>query len=395
MDNPSATRWAAVWAVFAGGLVAGAYICKVPPALPTLRANLGLTLVESGFIATMLNVVGGLAGMLAGVLADRFGQKRLALLGLAVMCVGGLLGAASAGFASLLIGRFIEGAGFILFTVAGTALMAQAAPAPRVRAKALALWSAYMPAGGSLALFAAPLVIGSFGWRGLWVGLSLAAAGAFALVARYAVAPPHGGVASLRLVLESLAQRGGIVLSLMFAFYVAQWTSVMIWLPTFVVDMRGGSTAAAALLTALMVLINVPGNLAGGWLLAHGVHRGRLTVGAFAIMALCSIGMLLDLFPDAVRFVLVLAFSACAGVIPAAVFSGIPLHARTPQHIATTNGMAMQSSQAGQFFGPILLAWLASRYGGWAASLSAMLAFAACGAACGFAIGAIERRRGR
>jgi MFS family permease len=82
-------------------------------------------------------------------------------------------------------------------------------------------------------------------------------------------------------------------------------------------------------------------------------------------------------------------------VIPAAVFSGVPMHARTPQHIATTNGMAMQSSQAGQFVGPIVLAWLASHYGGWAASLSAMLAFAGCGAACGFAIGAIERRRGR
>jgi len=91
----------------------------------------------------------------------------------------------------------------------------------------------------------------------------------------------------------------------------------------------------------------------------------------------------------------VLAFSSCAGVIPAAVFSGIPQHARTPQHIATTNGMAMQTSQIGQFFGPIVLAWLASRFGGWGASLSAMLAFAACGVACGFAIGAIERRRGR
>ena len=395
MDHPSATRWPAVWAVFTGGLVAGAYICKVPPALPTLRADLGLTLVESGFIATMLNVMGGLAGMLAGVLADRFGQKRLALAGLAVMCAGGLFGAASWGFASLLVGRFFEGAGFILFTVAGTALMAQAAPEPRVRAKALALWSAYMPAGGSLALFAAPLVIGSFGWRGLWIALALAAAGAFGLVARYAVAAPHGSVASLRLVVESLAQHGSIVLSLMFAFYVAQWTSVMIWLPTFVVDVRGGSTATAALLTALMVLINVPGNLAGGWLVARGVRRGPLTVAAFAIMALCSTGMLLDLLPDAARFFLVLAFSSCAGVIPAAVFSGIPQHARTPQHIATTNGMAMQTSQIGQFFGPIVLAWLASRFGGWGASLSAMLAFAACGVACGFAIGAIERRRGR
>jgi len=395
LDNPPTTRWPAVWAVFAGGLVAGAYICKVPPALPRLREDLGLTLVESGFIATMLNVMGGVAGMFAGVLADRFGQKRLALAGLAVMCAGGLLGAASGGFASLLVARFFEGAGFILFTVAGTALMAQAAREPRSRAKALALWSAYMPSGGSLALLAAPLVIETVGWRGLWVALALAAAGAFVLVARYAIAPPHGSVASLRLVAESLAQRGGIVLSLIFAFYVAQWTSVMIWLPTFVVDARGGSTSTAALLTALMVLINVPGNLAGGWLIAHGVRRGPLTVIAFCIMALCSTGMLLDLLPDALRFALVLVFSSCAGVIPAAVFSGVPVHARTPQHIATTNGMVMQSSQIGQFFGPIVLAWLATRYGGWAASLSAMLAFAACGVAGGLAIGAIERGRGR
>ena len=395
MDEPSATRWPAVWAVFAGGLVAGAYITKVPPALPTLRESLGLTLVESGFIATMLNVTGAVAGMLAGVLADRFGPKRLALAGLAVMCAGGLLGAASWDFTSLLAGRFLEGAGFILFTVAGAALMARAAPAPRARAKALALWSAYMPSGGSLALLAAPLAIDAFGWRGLWIVLALASALAFVLVARYAIAPPHGAVATLQLVLESLAQRGSIVLSLMFAFYVAQWTSVMIWLPTFVVEQRGGSTATAALLTALMVLINVPGNLAGGWLLSRGVPRGTLTVAAFVVMALCATGMLLEFLPDAARFALVLMFSSCAGVIPAAVFSGVPMHARTPQHIATTNGMAMQSSQAGQFVGPIVLAWLASHYGGWAASLSAMLAFAGCGAACGFAIGAIERRRGR
>ena len=160
MDARAAARWPAVWAVFAGGLVAGAYIGKVPPALPVLRAELGLTLVQSGFVATMFNVVGGLAGMLAGVLADRFGPKRLALLGLAILSAGGFLGAAARSFAPLLIGRFLEGAGFILFTVAGAALMSAAAPEPRARAKALSLWSAYMPAGGSLALLAAPLVIG-------------------------------------------------------------------------------------------------------------------------------------------------------------------------------------------------------------------------------------------
>ena len=154
------TRWPAVWAVFAGGLICGAYIGKVPPALPAQRLELGLTLVESGFIATTFNIIGLLVGMFVGVLCDRFGHKRLGLAGLAVMCLAGLLGAAAWNFPSLLVSRFFEGVGFILFTVPGSALMAAAADSPE-RAKVMGLWSAYMPSGGSAAILLAPLVLGA------------------------------------------------------------------------------------------------------------------------------------------------------------------------------------------------------------------------------------------
>ncbi|HKU45689.1 MAG TPA: MFS transporter, partial [Burkholderiales bacterium] len=67
------TNWPAVWVIFAGGLAAGAYMTKVPPALPLLRADLGLTLVESGWIQTMLYTIGAVAGVFFGVLAERSG----------------------------------------------------------------------------------------------------------------------------------------------------------------------------------------------------------------------------------------------------------------------------------------------------------------------------------
>jgi len=385
------TRWPAVWAVFAGGLICGAYIGKVPPALPAQRAELALSLVESGFIATTFNIIGLLVGMFIGVLCDRYGHKRLGLAGLAVMCLAGLLGAGAWNFPSLLMSRFFEGVGFILFAVAGSALMAAAADSAD-RAKVLGLWSAYMPAGGSVAILLAPLVLDAWGWRGLWVTVSAVAAIGFLLVARHSPTPRYGGVASMRLALESLAQPASVALALLFAFYVAQWTSVMIWLPTILVDERGTAPAVASLLTALMVLVNVPGNLGGGWLLSRGVGRGPLILAACAIMAVCDAGMLSPLLPDALRYFLVLAFSMCAGVIPACIFTGVVVHAKTPQHVGTTNGMVMQTSQAGQFFGPIVLAWLASHFGGWGASLWAMLAFAACGALCGYAVLRIEAR---
>jgi MFS family permease len=386
------TRWPAVWAVFAGGLVCGAYIGKVPPALPAQREELGLTLVESGFIATTFNVIGLLVGMFVGVLCDRFGHKRLGLAGLAVMCLAGLLGAAAWDFPSLLASRFLEGVGFILFTVAGSALMVASAADNRDRPKVMGLWSSYMPSGGSLALLVAPLLIAAWGWRGSWVTWSLAAAVALVLVARFAPTPRYGEVRSMKLALESLRQPGSVALALLFAFYVAQWTSVMIWLPTFLVDERGASQGLASLLTALMVLVNVPGNVGGGWLLAHGVRRGKLILAAAAIMAVTDLAMLSGALPDALRFLAVLVFSCCAGAIPSAIFSGVVVHAKTPEHIGTTNGMVMQTSQAGQFFGPIVLAWLATNFGGWGASLWAMLAFAAGGALCGYAVLRIEAR---
>ncbi|MSQ50119.1 MAG: MFS transporter [Betaproteobacteria bacterium] len=365
---------------------------KVAPALPLQRAELGLTLVESGFIATTFNVMGGLVGMLAGTMCDRYGHRRLGLTGLAILTLAGLLGSMAWSFPVLLASRFFEGIGFILFTVVATALITTAADDPRDRAKALGLWSAYMPTGGGLALLLAPPVIAAWGWRGLWVLLALGAAACLVLAARYAPRPKFGGITSLRLIAESLAQRGNIVFALLFMFYVSQWSSVMIWLPTFLVDERGASATSAALLTALMVLVNAPGNIAGGWLLAHGVRRGPLIVTASAVMATCSLGMFGGFLPDTARYLLCLVFSACAGVIPGAIFSGLPVHAKTPQHISTANGLVMQASQAGQFFGPIALAWLASRYGGWDATLWAMLAFATGGALCGFALERIERR---
>lgn len=386
------TQWRGVWAVFAGGLVAGAYMTKVPPALPGLRGELGLTLVESGLIVTTFNLLGMLVGMVAGMVCDRLGHKRLALGGLAVMAAGGVLGAAAHSFGALLFSRFVEGVGFILFAVPAPALMTSLTANARDRAKALGIWSAYMPTGGTIALLAAPLVIGMTGWRGLW--LALAAAAVLAMIPFAAAVPPArpAQLGSLRLVAESVRQKGNLAMALLFACYVAQWTSIMVWLPTFLTE-QGAAASVAALATALMVLVNAPGNLLGGWLLSRGVARGRLVVSASAIAALCEIGMFASNLPGALRYALVLAFSFCAGVIPASIFAGLPVHARSPQHIATGNGMVLQFSNLGQFFGPLVVAWLASRFGGWQASLWALLAFAAGAAACGVALGRIERMR--
>jgi len=384
--------WRGVWAIFAIGVTSAAYIGKAPPALPMLRGELDLTLVESGLIATIFNVLGGVVGIFAGMLADRFGHKRAALTGLAALVGGSLLGVFAADYAAVLVGRFFEGAGFILASVSGVALMThvtQLADRPR----AMALWSAYMPTGGTAALVAAPWLLAAVGWRGLWLVIAVLTAGCFLLVLRAVPAvAPHARVGFARLARESLSQPGSLLLCVAFIGYAAQWASVLVWLPTFAIDERGASTELAALLTAGMVAANVPGNLLGGPLMARGVSRARLIAFGACVQALSSAGIFLDLLPDVGRYLSCLSFSFFGGLIPMAVMSGIAVHARTPAHIGTTNGMVMQVSQIGQFFGPMLVAWLATRFA-WSASLGAMLAYAALTLGAGIAIGRVEAQR--
>jgi len=53
----------------------------------------------------------------------------------------------------------------------------------------------------------------------------------------------------------------------------------------------------------------------------------------------------------------------------------------------------MQASHIAQFGLPILVAWIASRLGGWSATLDTMLVLAALGVAAGIAVGRVERAR--
>jgi predicted MFS family arabinose efflux permease len=247
-----------------------------------------------------------------------------------------------------------------------------------------------MPTGGTLALLLAPLALAQLGWRALWLGLAAYTALCAVLLVRYVPPAPFGGrTRSLRLLAESLARPGALALCVAFICYVGQWSSVMTWLPTFAVDERGATQGTAALLTAAFVAINIPGNQLGGVLLRRGVPRGAVLAGGALAMGISALGLLAAGATDALRLACALGFSLLGGVIPAAVFSGSTVHAKSPEHIGTMNGMLMQASHLSQFVLPILFAWIASR-GGWSASLGTMLALAATGAVAAFVVGRYE-----
>ena len=161
--------------VIIAGMVAALHIGKIPPAIPVLRDALGLSLVEAGFLLSMVQMAGMLGGVFIGLAADGFGLRRSVLLGQAVLVAASLAGAWATQPGELLALRAIEGFGFLLCVLPVPSLIRQLVPPSRL-ALHLGLWGTYMATGTSLVLAAGPLLMGAIGWQGLWVALAMASA---------------------------------------------------------------------------------------------------------------------------------------------------------------------------------------------------------------------------
>lgn len=358
--------------IFGVGALGGAELGKVPISLPILSEAFGLSLVHGGLLLGMFQVALMAAGIVAGMLADRFGQRRVMIWGLLVAAVGSAIGALASNGPVLLASRAIESAGFMAMVLPGPALMARFVAARRLRA-VMGLWACYMPTGMGLVLMLAPLVLASLGWRALWWMLALiplVLAGLVALVIdpdpkRPAVAGAgQPAPRSWPLVAATLASPGAWLLAAGFGAYAGQWMTVMGFLPT-LYGAEGIAAASAGALTAVGALVNVSGNFAAGLLVQRGVPAWRLLLLASLTMLICSWVLFGSGWPFPVRYLGLLVFSAVGGLIPGTLFGLTHHFAPGPGAVSTTTGLMQQGSAIGQFVVPPAAAWAVSGAGSW------------------------------
>ena len=389
------TRWGVVVLGLAAGVTAAAYVGKVPPALPLMRPELGLGLVAAGWVVSVFNAMAMTTGMVAGLFADGLGHRRVVIAGLATLALGGAFGSAAGTSGVLLATRFLEGIGFVSIMAAAPSLIAEAA-APGDRGLALGVWSTFMPVGIAGMLVASPPVLGAFGWRGLWLAgaalaLALVAAG-LVKAGRAAGDRRPAGRSPWHNIRAIVSRPGPWLLAATFFCFSLPWSAVMVWLPTFLVEQRGASIPEAALLTAVVVIANVPANVVGGWLINRGVPSWTLIAVPSAVMGLSALGIFSDAVPDAVRFGLCMVFSAVSGFVPGTLFAIVPVHASSPQQLGTMNGFILQGANTGQFVGAPAIASVVAATGQWYSVQWILLGAGAFSVALALAIRAVERR---
>lgn len=353
--------------VVAVGVICALHIGKLPVAIPALQAGLGVSLVQAGFLLSLVQLAGMALGLFVGLAADRIGPRRIMLVGLVALALGSAWGATAGSPADLLASRALEGLGFLLAVLPAPGLIRRHVAEPRLLAKALGWWGAYMPLGTALALLFGAPVIEWLGWRAVWLGLS--ACSLLALVALWRGLPSDAALAGQGAPLgprlrRTLGAPGPWLVAVAFFLYSGQWLAVVGFLPT-ILAQAGVSGLLAGLLSAAAAAVNMGGNIGAGRWIARG-GRPRFVMG-FAYLAM-GLGALLAFGlkgAPVVQYLAVLAFSGLGGLIPGTLFGLAVRLAPGEDTISTTVGWMQQLSALGQFVGPPFVAWVATQVGGW------------------------------
>src|SRR5687767_13843897 len=136
----------------------------VQVALPTIGRELdaslsGLQWTISGYTLALASLI-----LLGGSLGDRYGRRRVFLVGVAWFAVASLVCGLAQTTGQLVAARVVQGVGGALLTPGSLALI-QSSFRPRDRAKAIGLWSALAGIAGLIGPFLGGVLVDVASWR--------------------------------------------------------------------------------------------------------------------------------------------------------------------------------------------------------------------------------------
>jgi EmrB/QacA subfamily drug resistance transporter len=160
---------AAMMAVSLSSLMFGLEISSVPVILPTLERELHADFAQMQWIMNAYTLACTSVLMAIGTLGDRYGRKRIFVVGLVLFGLTSLICGLASSAWTLVAARFLQGASGGAILICGTAILSHQFPAGRERARAFAVWGVVFGVGLGFGPIIGGAIVAVSNWR--WVFL--------------------------------------------------------------------------------------------------------------------------------------------------------------------------------------------------------------------------------
>lgn len=314
-------RWVILGIIFLTRLSMGFQFQSVASVAPFLVDDFSIGYGQVGVLMGLYLLPGGVIALPGGMLGQRFGERRLVLVGLALMAAGGMVMAGSETFATASGGRIISGIGGVLLNLLLAKIVADWFRDKEI-ATAMGVMLTSWPIGMGLALASLGTVAAVHSWRGAVYLTVIAAAVAFVLMLLFYRDPPGATAEDSGRLLLGLAPRelalatiGGLGWGVFNASYVV----FLSFAPAFLA-VDGRSVGAAGAIVSLGIWVTLVSIPVGG-LLADRLGRPGLLIGAGSL----SVALAMLAFPyfDSPALWCVLV-GILAGASPGALMALLP-----------------------------------------------------------------------
>ena len=168
MSQPSPLRWRALVILALAQFIVIMDTSIIGVALPEIGADLGFAQADLSWVFNAYVIAFGGLLLLGGKLSDVFGARRLFLIGFAILTGASVLAGLADAPGVLIASRALQGVGAALIAPTSLAMLMQLfGHDPRELTKALALYGAAAPAGGTAGVFLGGVLTESLSWP--WV----------------------------------------------------------------------------------------------------------------------------------------------------------------------------------------------------------------------------------
>ncbi|MFB9532432.1 MFS transporter [Nonomuraea roseola] len=212
MNAVNPRRWWALVVLAAAQFMVIMDTSIIGVALPDMQRDLGFTQGSLQWVFNAYVIAFGGLLLLGGRLSDLFGARKIFTTGWVILTAGSVVAAAAGNAWVEILGRAVQGVGGALIAPAAmTLLMMLFGHNPRELGKAMALYGAAAPAGGTAGVFLGGVITQYLSWP--WVFIIYIPIGLATLAAIPALLPATQGKRGSVDVLGAIAVTAGIALA--------------------------------------------------------------------------------------------------------------------------------------------------------------------------------------